>query len=271
MLYHMVPADELCLFACGLYLNIHITVDYHQGHWSTLNLGETSHDLISALSDVHLVYRGFCKYNYLCRKLELKTKGCKILNHKYKNSGKIVLKKLTVCLTRVEEYNKMAKKLLTTVSKPLPNVTPASAKNKALKDLRIILQKVDEQTDLVKYSRSKDSTITYNVTTESAKSTNNKEKKAKDPCTIVKQRDLAKNSQDKDLNTTYNVTTKSAKLGNSNEKISKILCTTEEQNHGYTSDTDSTISYEITENVIGTIYFLTHVFTQNQKDKQLKS
>ena len=144
MLYCMVPADELCLFACGLYLNIHITVDYHQGYWSTLNLGGTSHDLISALSDVHLVYRGFCKYNNFCRKLELKTNGYKILNHKYKNNGNIVIKKLTVCLTRVEEYNKMAKKLLTTVSKPLPNVTPASAKNKALKDLRIVLQKVDE-------------------------------------------------------------------------------------------------------------------------------
>ena len=185
MLYHMVPADELCLFACGLYLNIHITVDFHQGHWTTLNLNETSHDLISALSDVHLVYRGFCKYNYLCYKLELKTKGCKILNHKYKNSSKIVLKKITICLTRVEECNKTAKRLLTIVSKSLPNVTPASAKkNKkpaTLKDLRIILQKVDEWMDLVKYSLSKDSTTTYKVTTESAKSANIKEKKAKDP------------------------------------------------------------------------------------------
>ena len=73
----------------------------------------------------------------------------------------------------------MAKKLLTIVSKSLPNVTPASAKNKklaALKDLRIILQKVDKCTDQVKYSLSKDSTITYNVTTESAKSKTIKKK-----------------------------------------------------------------------------------------------
>ena len=55
MLYRKVPADELCLFACGLYLNIHITVDFQQGHWTTLNLVDTSHDLISALSDIHLV------------------------------------------------------------------------------------------------------------------------------------------------------------------------------------------------------------------------
>ena len=109
---------------------------------------------------------------------------------------------------------------------------------------------MDERTDLVSYSRSRDSTLKYNVTTESAKTLNNKEKKIKDPCIVVKQRDLAKDSQDENPNTTCNVTTKSAKLGYSNKKNSKILCTTEEQNHGYTNDTDSTIRYEITKNVI---------------------
>ena len=203
----------------------------------------------------------------------------------------------------MEKYNKMAEQLLTTASKPLPNVTPASAKNIGLKDLRIVLQKVDEQTDLVSYAQSRDLTLKYNVTTESAKNIglkdlrivlqkvdeltdlvsyaqrrdltlkynvttesaktlNNKEKKIKDPCIVVKQRNLAKNSQDENPNTTCNVTTKSAKLGYSNEKNSKILCTTEEQNHGYTGDTDSTISYEITKNVIGTIYFLTRNYTK---------
>ena len=109
MIYRSVPADELCLFACGLYLNIHIMVDFHQGHWTTLNLNEISHDLITAPSDVHLVYRGFCKYNYLCRNAELRTKGCKILNYKYNNSQKVVLKKLRIHLTRVSEWNELAK------------------------------------------------------------------------------------------------------------------------------------------------------------------
>ena len=49
--------------------------------------------------------------------------------------------------------------------------------------------------------------------------------------------------------------------------------TTEEQKQGYSSDTDSTISYEITENVIGTIYFLTHDYTKSkgQTTKKLKT
>ena len=57
------------------------------------------------------------------------------------------------------------------------------------------------------------------------------------------------------------------------KKNSKILCTTEEQKHGYTSDTDSTISYEITKNVIGTIYFLTHDSTKpkGQTTKKFKT
>ena len=84
-------------------------VDFHQGHWTTLNLNEISHDLITAPSDVHLVYRGFCKYNYLCRNAELRTKGCKILNYKYNNSQKVVLKKLRIHLTRVSEWNELAK------------------------------------------------------------------------------------------------------------------------------------------------------------------
>ena len=109
MLYHGVPADELCLFTCGLYLNSHIIVDFHQGHWTTLNLNEISYDLITALNDVHIVYRGFCKYNYLCCNAELRTKGHEILNYKQNNSQKVVLKELRIHLTRVEELNDLAK------------------------------------------------------------------------------------------------------------------------------------------------------------------
>ena len=43
MLHFDIPADELCLHACSLFLNIHITVDYHLGHWTTLEVSGTSH------------------------------------------------------------------------------------------------------------------------------------------------------------------------------------------------------------------------------------
>ena len=67
MLHFDIPADELCLHACGLFLNIHITVDYHFGHWSTLDVSGTSHDLVASLSDVHLVYMGEGHYTLLCK------------------------------------------------------------------------------------------------------------------------------------------------------------------------------------------------------------
>ena len=61
-----LPADEICIHACGTYLDVHIPVDYHFGVWTTLNVPDISHDLAVALSDVHLAYMGSCTYNYLC-------------------------------------------------------------------------------------------------------------------------------------------------------------------------------------------------------------
>ena len=115
-------------FSCGLYLKIHIMVDFHHGYWSTLNLHEISHDLITALSEVHLVYRGFCKYNYLCQKIELRTEGCKILNYKLKNNKKVTLKNLRIHLKKVEEWKDLAKQLLNKDSKLSNTVTTVSAK-----------------------------------------------------------------------------------------------------------------------------------------------
>ena len=49
MLHFDIPADELCLHACGLFLNIHITVNFHFGHWTTLDVPGISHDLVVIL------------------------------------------------------------------------------------------------------------------------------------------------------------------------------------------------------------------------------
>ena len=71
MLHFDIPADELCLHACGLLLNIHITVDYHFGHWTTLDVSGTSHDLVASLSDVHLIYMGEGHYGLLMKHKEI--------------------------------------------------------------------------------------------------------------------------------------------------------------------------------------------------------
>ena len=56
MMMRNLPADELCLHAISTYLNLHITVDYHGGFWTTLNIPNIHHDLATILSDVHLAY-----------------------------------------------------------------------------------------------------------------------------------------------------------------------------------------------------------------------
>ena len=56
MLTRNLPADELCLHAIATYMNIHITVDYTGGIWTTLDIPQISHDLATVLSDIHFVY-----------------------------------------------------------------------------------------------------------------------------------------------------------------------------------------------------------------------
>lgn len=58
MPHNNIPVDEICLHACGIYLNLHITLDYHFGLWTTLDIPEVEHNLAVILSNVHLVYRG---------------------------------------------------------------------------------------------------------------------------------------------------------------------------------------------------------------------
>ena len=69
MMFKELPADELCLHASSTFLNVHITVDYLNGLWTTLDIPNICHDLAAALSDIHLVYKGACKYGLLCKKI----------------------------------------------------------------------------------------------------------------------------------------------------------------------------------------------------------
>ena len=75
MITKKLLADELCLHALATFMNIHITVDYLGGIWMMLNIPHINHDLAIALLDIHLVYRGYCKYNLLCKNTSLKTIG----------------------------------------------------------------------------------------------------------------------------------------------------------------------------------------------------
>ena len=82
MFHFDIPADELCLHAYGIFLNIHITVDFHFGHWMTLDVPGTSHDLVAMLSDVHLVYMCEARYSLLCKHNEFTTKERQFIKHK---------------------------------------------------------------------------------------------------------------------------------------------------------------------------------------------
>ena len=75
MMTNNLPADELCLHAMCTYMNLHITVDFLGGIWTTLDIPNIQHDLAMTLSDIHLAYRGFCKYGLLCKNAELQTIG----------------------------------------------------------------------------------------------------------------------------------------------------------------------------------------------------
>ena len=113
MLYNDLPVDELCMHARSTYLNIHITIDYHHRFWSMLDIPNTNHDLVTLVSDIHLVYRGYCRFNLLCKHSELGTKVRSLLLHKISDENiQINLPEVKIKLRRVEEWNSLAKKLL---------------------------------------------------------------------------------------------------------------------------------------------------------------
>ena len=99
-----LPADEICLMASARLLNIHISVDYNTGTWTSFEVLSTNHDYIIEKSNTHLIYRGSCTYNLLCNNRELKTKGRKLLDHKLYRTD--LLKPLCIPLRRIEDYRK---------------------------------------------------------------------------------------------------------------------------------------------------------------------
>ena len=98
-----LPADEICLTACARLLNIHVSVDYRTGTWTSFKLLSTNHDYIIENSDIHLIYRGACTYNLLCKQQELKTKGRKLLD--YKLYRMYLTKPMRIELKRLEDYS----------------------------------------------------------------------------------------------------------------------------------------------------------------------
>ena len=96
-----LPADKICLLASTRMLKIHISVDYTTGCWTTFVTTNTNHHYITEMSDIHLIYRGSCKYNLLCRSCDLKTTGHKLLDHKLYNTE--LIRPLKIILTRIDD------------------------------------------------------------------------------------------------------------------------------------------------------------------------
>ena len=64
-------------------------------------------------SDVHLAYRGQCRYGLLCKNVDLKTIGRKLMDNKIQNNQNLTKKlELVIPLHRVEEWKTSAEKLL---------------------------------------------------------------------------------------------------------------------------------------------------------------
>ena len=113
MMINKLPVDELCLHAMCTYLNLHVTVDYLGGIWTTLDIPNIQHDLAILLSDLHLAYRGFCTYGLLCKNVHLQTIGKQLMVYKIQTSQNTLMKlNAAVSLRRVEEWNSIAEKLV---------------------------------------------------------------------------------------------------------------------------------------------------------------
>ena len=112
--FEHIPADKICLHACRTYLNIHISVFYIGGMWTTLNMSTGSHILQTALCDMHLAYMGNNTYNLLCKPSELKTKARKLLNHKHEQSLLVATNALQIKLLKAEYLTQWPDNLIIT-------------------------------------------------------------------------------------------------------------------------------------------------------------
>lgn len=161
MLYQDIPADEICVYASAIFLDIHVTIDFHHGFWATLDLPELNHDLAVSLSDLHLAYHRLCKYSFLCcLQIDLSTKGRKLLEHKLEHNQFKLQKELKIELIRIEEYNVTAENLINIELSDLNNATTGSItpsidaveveKPNLHKDIVIKLHRVEEWNPIAK-------------------------------------------------------------------------------------------------------------------------
>ena len=113
-IYQNIPADEICLHACGTYLNIHISVFYIGGIWTTLDIPDAAHKSQIGLCNLQLAYMGNNTYNLLCKPNELTTKARKLLNHKYGQNHSTITKDLQIKLQKVEYLTQWPDNLIIT-------------------------------------------------------------------------------------------------------------------------------------------------------------
>ena len=108
----MASQYEICIHAVGTFLNIHISVDYLRGTWSTYDIPNMSHKLTVRLCEVHLAYVGYGSFNLLCKQSELKTKARKLLNHKLGITACNITKELQIKLIKLKHMSQWPHKLI---------------------------------------------------------------------------------------------------------------------------------------------------------------
>ena len=145
MMITTLPVDELCLHAICTYLNLHVTVDYLGGIWSTLDIPNIQHDLAVLLSDLHLAYRGYCTYGLLCKNVHLQKIGKRLMEHKIQANQDILVKPNAAVLLRwVEEWNALAEKL---VNDEVSSLKPFSSPDSDDTEIYDIAQYVEVDSD----------------------------------------------------------------------------------------------------------------------------
>ena len=254
MLYQNIPADEICVHACAIFLNIHIIIDYLHGCWTTLDIPDLNHDLAISLSEVHMAYCGLCKYSYLCHTIDLPTKGKKILKHKLEKIRLLTTKHLKIKLTRVEEFNNTAAILLNTTSRILRNTTPTSHESHTHFSKELNINNLNKN----KSSRKEPISL-FNTETSDTRNTA--------PLVLKKvtpESNLNKLNMNKE-NTVKPVKEARIKLHRVDDKIHFGKSINTEMNE--TNDSDDTVIYSMEEKLIGTIWTLD---SENEKKKPKK-
>ena len=165
MMTNKLPVDELCLHAMCTYLNLHVTVDYLGGIWTTLDIPNVQHDLAILLSDLHLAYRGSCNYGLLCKNAHLQTIGKQLMDYKIQTNQNTWMKlKTTVLLRRVEEWNPTAEKLVNDELSSLKLSSSLDSDNTEIYDITHYVEADSDSTELYEIDERIIGIITYSTT-----------------------------------------------------------------------------------------------------------